>query len=1150
MAHLIYVKIKSTFLGVSNIVNRGILYIFLFPVTLFTAFIPNADAAPIIEWQKTLQEFHVGLDATTIETKDGGYIIAGSLNDESYTLEQPYLVKMDANGNAQWSKILDASDFTTYRGSIRAIRQTTDGEYIVNVHSNDELRMFKLNSTGSLIWETLVYSAGYGKDLHFLTSSLEIAEEDEYVAIARGSDTTNTVTKLSKNGEIVWQKKFDANHLSSIHQTNGGGYITAGGTGRKTSLSNGSSSLWIAKLDSNGDVIWDKTIEVPEGKEIAGASAFDIKQTSDGGFIIAGEINTGIIGDYFDGNFGHSFSWLIKLDNNRATIWEKFIHDPNDGYRNGGIIQQTSDGGYIFANSAGSDNCAIIKFDATGKVEWEEKSFGNSTYQRLYSIYQTKDDGYIITGNINSENPFGDTCITKFSAVASGNIPDDNADYPIIFVPGIMGSELFDEYGSMVWPPFDVIIDPLRPINPDLSLSHALDLRPNETQQTALFRNYGSIAHAKNIIDGLCDAFPLDSFPMSPVIFFSYDWRRSNKQNAEYLEAFVNALIARNPEITKVNIVAHSMGGIIASAYFQKDSNKINKIITIATPFEGSPEVLHRAASPEGVLGNWLVDPVLTWLNDLPPNVKSSFNSLAELAPTESYMARQPMMKANLLLPSSAYAYESLSYEDYLSYYSDIFGDNASSATIFQNSLDNSGFKTYEQAFFFTGSGEYTFDAVAFDSSSNKTMRVEGYDPRGDGTVPYLSATMMESLPKSRWRNFQGEHLGVLKNQSLIKAVINVLKTGKPEVESWTYTPKGYTQMCFACPVDVTISKGEETLTSEQTKFQSWASFGRLDILGENNDIKMLCVDDDVFPVTIEGTGTGIMNYSISFFDKDGKVIEERVFSNVEITPTTIITTDTGRSGPTTLKVDKDGDGVVDYTLSSGATNPVNPDDPSGPSSVSVSGVTINKPILDLKVSDSSSILLAIITPSNATNKNVTWSTSDANIATVDANGNVTAIAPGSATITVRTVDGGKTSSCVVTVTLGSPSTKIVMNLDLDLGLENGILKLNAGKRIDLRINIVPAGTTLTATGLPEGLTLASDGRLYGSVPSEGVYTVTITATALDGTQATETFVVEVTGNQVSVTSNDGGGCNAGFAGMLILASLSCAVIPSKSREQ
>ena len=82
---------------------------------------------------------------------------------------------------------------------------------------------------------------------------------------------------------------------------------------------------------------------------------------------------------------------------------------------------------------------------------------------------------------------------------------------------------------------------------------------------------------------------------------------------------------------------------------------------------------------------------------------------------------------------------------------------------------------------------------------------------------------------------------------------------------------------------------------------------------------------------------------------------------------------------------------------------------------VPVSGVTLNKDSLALGVGDTET-LTATVAPANATNQNVTWASSDPSVATVDAAGKVTAVAPGTATITATTVDGGKTAACTVTV--------------------------------------------------------------------------------------------------------------------------------------
>ncbi|MED4492825.1 Ig-like domain-containing protein [Heyndrickxia coagulans] len=83
---------------------------------------------------------------------------------------------------------------------------------------------------------------------------------------------------------------------------------------------------------------------------------------------------------------------------------------------------------------------------------------------------------------------------------------------------------------------------------------------------------------------------------------------------------------------------------------------------------------------------------------------------------------------------------------------------------------------------------------------------------------------------------------------------------------------------------------------------------------------------------------------------------------------------------------------------------------------VPVTGVTLNKTETSI-VAGANETLTATVAPANATNKAVTWETSDSNIATVDKTGKVTGVAAGTATITVKTTDGGKTATCKVTVT-------------------------------------------------------------------------------------------------------------------------------------
>ena len=93
-----------------------------------------------------------------------------------------------------------------------------------------------------------------------------------------------------------------------------------------------------------------------------------------------------------------------------------------------------------------------------------------------------------------------------------------------------------------------------------------------------------------------------------------------------------------------------------------------------------------------------------------------------------------------------------------------------------------------------------------------------------------------------------------------------------------------------------------------------------------------------------------------------------------------------------------------------------------------VTGVTLNKSAAEMTVGGETLTLIPTVLPNNATNKSVTWTSSDGNVATVN-NGVVTAVAAGTANITVTTVDGNKTATCVVTVS--NPALAVAYTLQL-----------------------------------------------------------------------------------------------------------------------
>lgn len=116
----------------------------------------------------------------------------------------------------------------------------------------------------------------------------------------------------------------------------------------------------------------------------------------------------------------------------------------------------------------------------------------------------------------------------------------------------------------------------------------------------------------------------------------------------------------------------------------------------------------------------------------------------------------------------------------------------------------------------------------------------------------------------------------------------------------------------------------------------------------------------------------------------------------------------------------KEGKAYVTVTTEDGrksAKCKVTVADPRGTGKISVTGVTLNQSAMNLSAGGATGTLKATISPSNATNKKVTWTSSNSNVATVNSKGVVTPLTPGVTTITVTTAEGSKTAHCTINVT-------------------------------------------------------------------------------------------------------------------------------------
>ena len=355
-------------------------------------------------WTRTFGGIDVDEAYSVQQTQDGGYIIAGRTYSHGADSDDVYLIKTDANGDTLWTKTFGGGNYD--RGF--SVQQTKDGGYIIAGCTQSygagyywDVYLIKTDANGDTLW-TKTYG-GWSDDWG---NSVQQTQDGGYI-IAGYSAGDVYLIKTDANGDTLWTRTFggpDYDYGNSVQQTQDGGYIIAG---RTDSYGAGYYDVYLIKTDSLGDTLWTKTY----GGSDYDAS-FSVQQTLDGGYIIAGYTKSYGAG-YYD-------VYLIKTDSLGDTLWTRTFggSDEDEAYS----VQQTQDGGYIIAGrtysyGAGNYDVWLIKTDANGDTLWT-RTFGGGSYDRGFSVQQTKDGGYIIAGRTESYGAGGsDVWLIKINPV-------------------------------------------------------------------------------------------------------------------------------------------------------------------------------------------------------------------------------------------------------------------------------------------------------------------------------------------------------------------------------------------------------------------------------------------------------------------------------------------------------------------------------------------------------------------------------------------------------------------------------------------------------------------------------------------------------------------------------------------------------------
>lgn len=324
--------------------------------------------SPVIAWGKSLGGSGTDEARSISGTPTGGYIVAGWTRDSddgdvsgNHGNRDFWVVNLTASGSITWQKCLGGS----MGDEANEVAPIPGGGYIVAGHTYSSDGQVTGNQGAGDFW----------------------------------------VVNLTATGDIEWQKNLGGSDLDmaySVSPTSYGGFIVAGQTqstnGDVSGYHGGLIDIWVVNLTANGDIEWQKCLG---GNGADRASR--VLQTTDGGYIVAGYSKSTDIPE----NHGSSYDdiYLAKLDRSGAVTWQKCLGGTlvDQAYD----IRETADGGYIVAglttsswtgyHGNGNYDFLVVKLDSAGNREWDH-CYGGSLNDAARSIRQLDDGGYIVAG--------------------------------------------------------------------------------------------------------------------------------------------------------------------------------------------------------------------------------------------------------------------------------------------------------------------------------------------------------------------------------------------------------------------------------------------------------------------------------------------------------------------------------------------------------------------------------------------------------------------------------------------------------------------------------------------------------------------------------------------------------------------------------
>lgn len=282
------------------------------------------------------------------------FVVAGRSN--SFGSEDLWVIDVDTSGDIIWEKTLTGAGSGVANSVIRSAFDFVLIGYIWSPSGDKDLWVIKLDNLGNVIWQRSIGTANEDEGY-----SIQFTLDGGYIAAGTtGVSRDAWIIKLDKNGNVMWQKSYGTpgdDIAYSVTLAFNTGYVFAG--------TYNSQNLWVVKLDLNGDLVWQKTYLSQSNFDDIAKS---ILPTSDDGFLITGTKNNNGLGRSYDAwvlklDSSGNLQWEKTFGSAGADYGESAAWPTNDNYIVAGITDR---------HSAGEFQPWIMKLDKQGNTLWQK----------------------------------------------------------------------------------------------------------------------------------------------------------------------------------------------------------------------------------------------------------------------------------------------------------------------------------------------------------------------------------------------------------------------------------------------------------------------------------------------------------------------------------------------------------------------------------------------------------------------------------------------------------------------------------------------------------------------------------------------------------------------------------------------------------